>query len=107
MLASTLTVIVDEAPFMVGSKRGVHLAADLERLERSPAGLSLRVGLSATQKPVEDLARFLVCHRCARDGASDCTIIDPGHGGASANLQVEIPAAPLEADVRRSLDSSV
>ena len=60
MLATTRTVIVDEIHAMAGSKRGVHLALTLERLEALAGRRLTRVGLSATQKPIEDVARFLV-----------------------------------------------
>ena len=97
MLATTRTVIVDEIHAIAGTKRGAHLAVTLERLE-SLAGRKLtRVGLSATQKPIEDVARFLVGTRNLNaDGTADCTIIDAGHVRAR-DLQLEIPAAPLEA----------
>src|SRR5438874_4822387 len=97
MLASTRTVIVDEIHAMVGSKRGVHLALSLERLESLAGRRLTRVGLSATQKPVEEVARFLVGTRnLLADGAADCTIIDSGHV-RERDLQLEIPASPLEA----------
>jgi ATP-dependent Lhr-like helicase len=97
MLASTRTVIVDEIHAMVGSKRGVHLALTLERLEALAGRRLTRIGLSATQKPIEDVARFLVGARNLRpDGHADCTIVDSGHVRAR-DLQLEIPAAPLEA----------
>ena len=97
MLATTRTVIVDEIHVMAGTKRGAHLALTLERLE-SLAGRKLtRVGLSATQKPIEDVARFLVGTRNLRaDGTADCTVIDAGHV-RERDLQLEIPAAPLVA----------
>jgi ATP-dependent helicase Lhr and Lhr-like helicase len=97
MLASTRTVIVDEIHAMVGSKRGVHLALTLERLE-SLCGTPLRrIGLSATQKPIEEVARFLVgAHNLRADGSAACTIIDAGHVRAR-DLQLEIPQSPLEA----------
>ena len=97
MLATTRTVIVDEIHAMVGGKRGLHLALSLERLE-SLAGRKLtRVGLSATQKPIEAVARFLVgSNQVGSDGQADCAIIDSGHV-RDRDLQVEIPAAPLEA----------
>ena len=97
MLATTRTVILDEIHAIAGSKRGAHLAVTLERLE-SLAGRKLtRVGLSATQRPIEDVARFLVGTRNLNpDGTADCTIIDAGHVRAR-DLQLEIPAAPLEA----------
>jgi ATP-dependent helicase Lhr and Lhr-like helicase len=97
MLASTRTVIVDEIHAMVGSKRGVHLALTLERLEALAAARLTRVGLSATQKPIDAVARFLVGTRNLKaDGSADCTIIDSGHV-RERDLQLEIPAAPLEA----------
>ena len=97
MLASTRTVIVDEIHAMAGSKRGVHLALSLERLEALAGRKLTRVGLSATQKPIEDVARFLVGTRNLNaDGSADCTIIDAGHVRAR-DLQLEVPASPLEA----------
>lgn len=97
MLASTRTVIVDEIHAMVASKRGVHLALSLERLEALAGRRLTRVGLSATQKPVEEVARFLVgTHNLLPDGTADCTIIDAGHVRAR-DLQLEMLASPLEA----------
>ena len=60
MLAGTRTVIVDEIHAIAGSKRGSHLALSLERLESLCQRKLLRIGLSATQKPIEEVARFLV-----------------------------------------------
>ncbi len=96
MLASTRTVIVDEIHALAGSKRGVHLALTLERLEALAGRRLTRVGLSATQKPIEEVARFLVGTGGLRaDGSPDCTIIDTGHV-RNRDLQLEIPSAPLE-----------
>jgi len=96
MLATTRTVIVDEIHAMAGSKRGVHLALTLERLEALARRRLTRVGLSATQKPIEEVARFLVGAGGMRpDGSPDCTIIDTGHV-RQRDLQLEIPPAPLE-----------
>src|SRR5580698_2397693 len=58
MLATTRTVIVDEIHALAGNKRGAHLAVSLERLE-ALAGKVTRIGLSATQTPIESIARFL------------------------------------------------
>src|SRR5215471_8755334 len=77
MLATTRTVIVDEIHALAANKRGTHLALSLERLAVL-CGRLLRVGLSATQKPIEDVARFLV-GAAASDTGVDCTIIDTGH----------------------------
>ncbi|OOG60753.1 ATP-dependent DNA helicase [Rhodanobacter sp. B05] len=60
MLADTRTVIVDEIHAIAGSKRGSHLALSLERLESLCQRRLLRIGLSATQKPIETIADFLV-----------------------------------------------
>jgi ATP-dependent helicase Lhr and Lhr-like helicase len=97
MLATTRTVIVDEIHAMAASKRGAHLALTLERLEALTQRRLTRVGLSATQKPIADVARFLVGTKNLRaDGSADCAIIDSGHVRAR-DLQLELPDAPLEA----------
>jgi ATP-dependent Lhr-like helicase len=96
MLSSTRTVIVDEIHAMAGSKRGVHLALTLERLEALAGRRLTRVGLSATQKPITEVGRFLVgAGGLLPDGNPDCTIIDTGHV-RNRDLQLEIPSAPLE-----------
>ncbi len=60
MLSTCRTVIVDEIHAIAGNKRGAHLALSLERL-RALAGRPLtRIGLSATQKPIEEVARYLI-----------------------------------------------
>jgi ATP-dependent Lhr-like helicase len=97
MLASVRSVIVDEIHAMVGNKRGLHLALSLERLEALAGRRLTRIGLSATQRPIEEVARFLVGTRQLRpDGGADCTIIDTGHV-RGRDLQIEVPASPLEA----------
>jgi ATP-dependent helicase Lhr and Lhr-like helicase len=97
MLSTTRTVIVDEIHAMVGTKRGLHLALSLERLEALAGRKLTRVGLSATQKPIETVARFLVgARQTSAAGKADCTIIDSGHI-RDRELQIEIPPAPLEA----------
>ena len=60
MLATTRTVIVDEIHALAGNKRGSHLALSLERLAALTRKPPVRIGLSATQKPIEEIARFLV-----------------------------------------------
>ncbi|MBB5015075.1 ATP-dependent Lhr-like helicase [Rehaibacterium terrae] len=60
MLASTESVIVDEIHALAGNKRGAHLALSLERLEALCGRRLVRIGLSATQKPIEEVARYLV-----------------------------------------------
>jgi len=97
MLATTRTVIVDEIHAMVGGKRGLHLSLSLERLEALAGRRLTRIGLSATQKPVEEVARFLVGTKHLRlsDGLPECTIIDTGHV-RDRDLAIEVPASPLE-----------
>ena len=60
MLATTRSVIVDEIHALAGNKRGCHLALSLERLDALCGRRLLRIGLSATQKPIATVARFLV-----------------------------------------------
>jgi len=90
MLATTRTVIVDEIHALAPNKRGAHLALSLERLEALCGERLLRIGLSATQKPIETVARFLT-----GAGSDACEIIDTGHVRARA-LALEVPSAPLE-----------
>src|SRR5256885_3559019 len=60
MLATTKTVIVDEIHALAGNKRGSHLAVSLERLAALTPLPPARIGLSATQKPIERIASFLI-----------------------------------------------
>jgi ATP-dependent helicase Lhr and Lhr-like helicase len=96
MLATTRTVIVDEIHAVAPNKRGAHLALSLERLAALCGDRLLRVGLSATQKPIEEVARFLVGSGGDGAPAAQCRIIDTGHRRAR-DLAVEMPSAPLEA----------
>ena len=124
MLATTRTVIVDEIHAVAPNKRGAHLAVSLERLAALCGGALLRIGLSATQKPIEAVAEFLVGAGASsplpspppdaqdslsapeggegREGSGlatdcppDCTVIDTGHRRAR-DLALEVPASPLE-----------
>jgi ATP-dependent Lhr-like helicase len=98
MLATTRSVIVDEIHAVAGSKRGSHLALSLERLAAlaSPHALT-RIGLSATQKPIDEIARFLVGSDVLdANNQPACAIIDSGHTRAR-DLALELPGAPLEA----------
>ncbi|MBA4363202.1 MAG: ATP-dependent DNA helicase, partial [Pseudomonas sp.] len=90
MLGTTRTVIVDEIHAIAASKRGSHLALSLERLQALCAVPLMRIGLSATQKPIEAVSRFLV----GRD--RECEIIDIGHA-RPRDLDIEVPPVPLSA----------
>lgn len=90
MLASTRTVIVDEIHAIAASKRGSHLALSLERLQALCAEPLMRIGLSATQKPIEAVSRFLV-----GEGRT-CEIVDIGHA-RPRDLDIEVPPVPLSA----------
>jgi ATP-dependent Lhr-like helicase len=96
MLSTTRTVIVDEIHALAPNKRGIHLALTLERLCALCGNGLLRIGLSATQKPVEAVARFLLGAGTAGGQPPDCTIVDIGHRRAR-DLAIEIPDSPLEA----------
>src|SRR3954467_14412509 len=88
MLATVRTVIVDEIHAVIGTRRGAHLSLSLERLQQVAQRPLLRLGLSATQKPIEDVARYLVGE------SAECTIVDEGHRRAM-DLAVEMPNSPL------------
>lgn len=90
ILRDVRSVIVDEIHAIAGNKRGSHLALSLERLEALCERPLVRVGLSATQKPIDAVARFLV------GTERPCEIVDIGHGRAR-DLALEVPPVPLEA----------
>ncbi|SMO64491.1 DEAD/DEAH box helicase [Solitalea koreensis] len=108
MLSTVHTLIIDEIHALVGDKRGSHLSLSVERLEalikyptsEGEAGEGRRevnlhrIGLSATQKPVEQVARFLAGN--SADGSMNCKIIDTGHS-RKRDLSIEIPRSPLTA----------
>jgi ATP-dependent Lhr-like helicase len=94
-LATTRTVIVDEIHALAGTKRGAHLALSLERLRALAGGMLTRIGLSATQKPIAEVARLLVGGEAAHVEEA-CTIVDMGHARAR-DLAIEVPRSPLEA----------
>ncbi|HVG72529.1 MAG TPA: DEAD/DEAH box helicase [Vicinamibacterales bacterium] len=93
LLRTVRAVIVDEIHAVIGTRRGAHLALSLERLQHVAERPLLRIGLSATQKPVEDVARFLVGNDEGRGG---CAIVDEGHR-RTLDLALEIPRSPLSA----------
>jgi len=90
ILRPVRTVIVDEIHALARDKRGSHLALSLERLEACCHASPVRIGLSATQRPIETLARLLVGR------GRRCTIVDEGHRRA-LDLGLVLPGSELEA----------
>ena len=90
MLTEVGTVIIDEIHAVAGSKRGSHLALSLERLQALGARPLRRIGLSATQKPIAQVAQFLAGTQ------RPCSIVDIGHA-RPRDLAIEVPAVPLAA----------
>jgi ATP-dependent helicase Lhr and Lhr-like helicase len=91
-LADVQTVIVDEIHAIAAGKRGAHLALSLERLDDLRQGLSQRrpaqrIGLSATVRPPEELARFL-------SGPSPTTIVAPP-SAKTVELTVQVPVPDM------------
>jgi ATP-dependent Lhr-like helicase len=120
MLATVRTVIVDEIHAVAQTKRGAHLALTLERLVANAAQPVQRIGLSATQKPIEDVAQFLVGKKVPGGESGDnespprsgdlfpdetlsplsspgtsCTIVNTGHV-RERDIALVMPPAPLE-----------
>jgi len=89
ILKSVETVIVDEIHAVAGDKRGSHLALSLERLEALADHPPVRIGLSATQRPIELIAHFLT-----GSGRPDPVIVQIGHQRA-LDVAIEVPASEL------------
>ncbi len=114
MLATARSLIVDEIHALLGDKRGSHLALSMERLDHlimSRGGEPLqRIGLSATQKPIELVARYLVGSSAnekpnkatsngnlsKEDTELPCEIVDSGFR-RELDLRIEVPSSPLSA----------
>ncbi len=95
MLSDVKTVIVDEIHAVVSNKRGSHLSLSLERLQELVGRDITRIGLSATQNPIEQVAHFLVGANETDDDEPPCRIVDVGHQ-REMDLAVEMPGSPLE-----------
>lgn len=101
LLRSVTTVIIDEIHAMLGDKRGSHLALSLERLQaliaaQAPGRTLQRIGLSATQKPIDLVANYLVARGTEAVSVPDCVIVDSGHR-RQLDIQIEVPSSPLSA----------
>lgn len=106
LLTGVATVIVDEIHAVARDKRGSHLALTLERLEKLCEARPQRLGLSATQRPIETLARLLVGagpERSEPDGRPRCAVVDEGHRRA-LDLALELPDAVGELEAVASAE---
>ena len=115
LLQTVRTVIVDEIHALAPNKRGAHLALSLERLEALTFTKPQRIGLSATQRPIETVAQFLVGNRQSQQVpltphslplTAPCTIIDVGHR-RELDLAVEVPKDELSAIATNAIWSEV
>jgi len=100
MLSCVSTLIVDEIHAVLGDKRGSHLALSIERLtnlvESDSENKLQRIGLSATQNPIELVAKYLVGSSGVQKGKINCEIIDSG-SLRKMDLTLAVPRSPLTA----------
>src|ERR1700687_429326 len=94
ILRDVETVIVDEIHAVADDKRGVHLSLSLERLEALTHRPPVRIGLSATQKPIEEVGRFLAGNSDSERTRPDPVIVNVGHK-RTLDLGVEVPSSEL------------
>jgi len=87
LLRTVETVIVDEVHAVAGTKRGAHLALSLERLDRVAPAPIQRIGLSATQRPMEEIGRFV-------SGARPIELVDAGRA-KELDLEVVVPVEDM------------
>ena len=112
MLSSVRTVIIDEIHALAGNKRGAHLSLSLERLAALTPKPPLRIGLSATQKPILEIAKYLTGVELTSNESHqqsqvpNCEIIDQGHV-RDRDLSLELPGTPLEAVISGESSSDV
>src|SRR4029079_2064680 len=97
ILRNVWTVIVDEIHALARDKRGSHLTLSLARLDELCSKPPIRIGLSATQRPIDEIARFLVgSDNVDADGGPKCQIIDTGHV-RELDIAIEVPPTELSA----------
>jgi ATP-dependent Lhr-like helicase len=104
VLRRVKAVIVDEIHALVRDKRGSHLSLSLARLDHVCERRPCRIGLSATQRPIEETARFLVggervgadAEHVGGQASPGCAIVDTGHQ-RDLDLAIEVPPTDLEA----------
>jgi ATP-dependent Lhr-like helicase len=94
ILRDVETVIVDEIHAVADDKRGAHLTLSLERLEALTYKRPVRIGLSATQKPIEEVAHFLTGTSDSNGSRPQAVIVNIGHK-RKLDMAVEVPSMPL------------
>src|SRR5215467_12174819 len=90
VLGTVRTVIIDEIHAVVGNRRGSHLALTTERLAALVKGPLQRIGLSATQRPIEEVAKFLVGGGESSQSQIPSLIVDSGYA-RKMDLTIELP----------------
>jgi ATP-dependent Lhr-like helicase len=100
LLRTARTVIIDEIHAVIEARRGAHLALSLERLDHVAGRRLQRIGLSATQRPIEQVAEWLA------GTERRATIIDEGHR-READVALELPGSPLQAVMSAEVWSEV
>ena len=94
-LTGVQTLILDEIHAVAGNKRGAHLSLSVERLCALAEKQVVRIGLSATQRPIDEVGRLLVGNESITpDGKPDCLVIDTGRSRA-IDLAIELPQREL------------
>lgn len=89
-LKGARTLILDELHAVASNKRGSHLSLSVERLCELADGPITRIGLSATQRPIDEVARFLVgMDSIGPNGKADCLVVDTGHA-REVDLELEL-----------------
>ena len=94
-LSSVTTLILDEIHAVADDKRGSHLSLSVERLCALAESPIVRIGLSATQRPIEEVGRLLVgSGSIDADGSPDCLIVDTGRS-RTIDLAIQLPQREL------------
>jgi ATP-dependent Lhr-like helicase len=108
LLATVRTLIVDEIHAVVGNRRGSHLALSMERLNALVGQALQRIGLSATQKPVEEVARFLVgsSSQVAERAIAASQVAQPAHWDKLPYRRFPVGIAGDNSDASENIDGS-
>ncbi len=107
MFRTVRTVIVDEIHTLVGNKRGVHLALSLERAVELAGRPVQRIGLSATQRPLDEVARFLGGYEEQDLGAQSIERVGSKRAGSEGPERVPRPVTIVDAGMIKPMDLKV